>query len=131
MAKKRYSDKKLAEFRELITAKMDTVADEVGTIQEGINTTRNSSGALSQDSIYSVHMADAGTDSHEREKNFLFMSREENYYRNLNIALERIETKEFGTCVICGELIPEERMIEVPNANKCVACKTKDKLKPA
>ncbi len=131
MAKKRYSDKKLGEFKKLISAKMDSVADEVGSIQEGINTSRNTSGGLSQDSIYSVHMADAGTDSHEREKNFLFMSREESYYRNLNIALERIDSKEFGTCVICGELIPEERMIEVPNANKCVACKTKDKLKPA
>lgn len=131
MTKKRYSDKKLEKFRKLIAEKMNSVANEVDNIQEGIKTSRNTSGGLSQDSIYSVHMADAGTDSHEREKSFLFMSREENYLRNLNVALERIDSKEFGSCVICGELIPEERMIEVPNANKCVNCKTREKLHPA
>jgi RNA polymerase-binding transcription factor DksA len=31
-------------------------------------------------------------------------------------------------CNICEDLIPEERMIEVPNATKCVKCKEKDKL---
>ncbi len=128
MTKKQYSEKKLEKFREVILTKMNSVASEVGTIQDGINTSKNPNGALSQDSIYSVHMADAGTDSHEREKSFLFMTREDKYYRNLNVALERIESKEFGTCVICGELIPEERMLEVPNANKCVACKMKEKL---
>ncbi|HIC39013.1 MAG TPA: TraR/DksA family transcriptional regulator, partial [Candidatus Marinimicrobia bacterium] len=42
--------------------------------------------------------------------------------------LGRIDKEEFGVCVLCGELIVEERMIEVPNATKCVDCKTKDKL---
>ncbi len=130
MVKKQYSAQKLEKFRKLILDKMNVVADEVVTIQNGINTSKNPNGAMSQDSIYSVHMADAGTDSHEREKSYLLMTREENYYRNLSVALERIETKEFGTCIICGELIPEERMKEVPNANKCVACKMKDKLNP-
>ena len=73
-------------------------------------------------------MADAGTDAHQMEKNFLFISRENNYVRNLEDALERIESGNFGVCSLCGELIPEERMIEVPNATKCVDCKTKDKL---
>ena len=130
MTKKQYSAVKLEKFRKLILEKMNVVADEVVTIQNGINTSKNPNGGMSQDSIYSVHMADAGTDSHEREKSYLLMTREENYYRNLSVALERIETKEFGACIICGELIAEERMMEVPNANKCVACKMKDKLNP-
>ncbi|MFH1853099.1 MAG: TraR/DksA C4-type zinc finger protein [Candidatus Neomarinimicrobiota bacterium] len=130
MTNKHYSKSKLQEFRKLILEKMEGVADEVGTIQDGINTARDASGGMSQDSIYGVHMADAGTDSHEREKSYLLMTREENYYRNLLTAIERIDTEEFGTCTICGELIPEERMIEVPNTNKCVSCKNKEKLNP-
>lgn len=130
MAIKRYSKAKLNEFRKVILSKMNLVVDELGTIKDGLNTSRNPNGGLSQDSIYSVHMADAGTDSHEREKGYLLMSREENYYKNLVTALERIDTGEFGTCIICGELIPEERMLEVPNTNKCVGCKNKDKLNP-
>ncbi len=130
MANKRYSKTKLEEFRTVIMGKMNSVADEVETIQDGINTGKNPNGAMSQDAIYSVHMADAGTDSHEREKSYLLMTREENYFRNLSVALERIDTGEFGTCTICGELIAEERMLEVPNTNKCVACKNKEKLNP-
>ena len=46
----------------------------------------------------------------------------------LEIALERIENESFGVCKICGNLIPEERMMEVLNATKCVGCKEKEKL---
>ena len=73
-------------------------------------------------------MADAGTDAHQMEKNFLFIARENHYIKNLENALERIDSGNFGVCSLCGELIPEERMIEVPNATKCVECKIKDKL---
>ena len=51
-----------------------------------------------------------------------------NYYKFLTNALDRIGDGSFGVCVICDDLIPEERMMEVPNANKCVGCKEKEKL---
>ena len=50
----------------------------------------------------------------------------EDIQKNLEIALERIDDGSFGMCNICNDLIPEERMIEVPNATKCVKCKEKD-----
>ena len=50
------------------------------------------------------------------------------YFKNLEIALERIAEGTFGICKICDNLIPEERMMEVPNATKCVGCKEKGKL---
>ena len=83
---------------------------------------------MSQDSVYSVHMADAGTDSYEREKGYHFINRETDYHKFLTKALERIEEGTFWVCKICNELIPEERMLEVPNATKCVSCKEKEKL---
>jgi DnaK suppressor protein len=73
-------------------------------------------------------MADAGTDSHEQEKNFMFMNRGSDYFGKLEIALERIKDGTFGVCNICEELIVEERMIEVLNATKCVGCKETEKL---
>jgi RNA polymerase-binding transcription factor DksA len=97
-------------------------------MKSSVLNTDSSKANMSPDSIYSVHMADAGTDSHEREKSFLFLSREDSYYRNLENALERIDSEAFGVCQICGELIPEDRMMEVLNATKCVDCKTRDKL---
>ena len=127
MAEK-YSKAKLKKFRKSILDKMDEVSNEMDDIKEGLMDRGNPKAGLSQDAVYSVHMADAGTDSFEQEKNFMLMSRESDYYQNLALALERIDKEEFGVCVLCGELIVEERMIEVPNATKCVDCKTKDKL---
>jgi len=127
MAKK-YSKAKLKQFQISIEKRMEEIAKDMGDIHDGILDNGNDSEGSSQDSVFSVHMADAGTDSFEQEKNYLLMGRESDYYKNLEIALDRIYDGIFGICKICAELIPEERMLEVPNATKCVDCKEKEKL---
>ena len=127
MAKK-YSKTKLAQFRISIEKRMEEIAEDMGDIHDGILDNGNNSEGSSQESVFSVHMADAGTDSFEQEKNYILMGRESDYYKNLEIALDRIDDGIFGICKICSELIPEERMLEVPNATKCVGCKEKEKL---
>ena len=128
MALKKYSKSKLAKFRKSIETKLNEVAHELVDIKDNLETNTRGTASLSQDSVYSVHMADAGTDSYEREKGFHFMNRETDYYKFLFKALERIKDGSFGVCNICEELIPEERMMEVPNATKCVQCKESEKL---
>jgi DnaK suppressor protein len=125
---KKYSKAKLKFFRKSIVEKMGSVSDEVDTLKEGLGTASNKMGGVTPDSIFSLHMADAGTDSHEQEKSFMLLNRESDYFKKLEIALERIDNESFGVCNICKGLIPEERMMEVPNATKCVGCKEKEKL---
>ncbi len=125
---KKYSKEKLTQFRISIEKRMEEIAEDMGDIHDGILDNSNNSERLSQESVFSVHMADAGTDSFEQEKNYILMGRESDYYKNLEIALDRIDDGIFGICKICTELIPEERMLEVPNATKCVDCKEKEKL---
>lgn len=125
---KKYSKAKLKKFRTTILKRMEEISHEMDDIKVGILDKGNPKAGLSQDSVFSVHMADAGSDSFEKEKSFMFMSRESDYYNNLSHALERIDQEDFGVCKICGGLIPEERLLEVLNATKCVDCKTKDKL---
>ena len=125
---KKYSKAKLNKFRETIIKRMEEISHEMDEIKVGILDKGNPKAGLSQDSVFSVHMADAGSDSFEKEKSFMFMSRERDYYKNLSMALERIDQEDFGVCKICDGLIPEERLLEVLNATKCVDCKTKDKL---
>ena len=125
---KKYSKAKLKQFRKSIEKRMDEIAEDMGDIHDGILDNGNDSEGSSQESVFSVHMADAGTDSFEQEKNYILMGRESDYYKNLELALDRIDDGIFGICKICAELIPEERMLEVPNATKCVGCKEKEKL---
>ena len=128
MSLKTYSKSKLAKFKKSIETKLNEVAHELVDIKDNLETNTRGTASLSQDSVYSVHMADAGTDSYEREKGFHFMNRETDYYKFLIKALERIKDGSFGVCNICEELIPDERMMEVPNATKCVQCKESEKL---
>ena len=123
-----YSKTKLVKFKKSIEAKLNDVAHEMDDIRDTLDTNTRGNSSLSQDAVYSVHMADAGTDSYEREKGFHFMNRESDYHKFLTKALDRIEDGSFGVCKICEGLIPEERMLEVPNATKCVQCKEKEKL---
>ena len=127
MAAKKYSKKKLAFFKKHIEAKLKNLTDDLDDSRESLESSTGSD-SLSQDSVYSVHMADAGTDSYEREKGYHFINRKTDYIKALTTALERIEDGTFGVCVITGELIPEERMLEVPNATKSVDAKEQEKL---
>ena len=94
-------------------------------------------GSLFSDNSSEDH--DEGTESHEVEKNFLLIYRESDYLTNLEKALQRIDDGSYGICQVytddaekceCPEspLIPEERLLEVPNATKGVFCKEKKKL---
>jgi len=130
MAKiKSYSKAKLKLFRKTIESKLQKISDDMSDFKDNIETRNADNLSGSQESVYSVHMAEAGTDSYEREKGFQLMNRESDYYKFLNNALERIKDGSFGVCKVCNSLIPEERMIEVPNATKCVQCKENEKLK--
>ena len=128
MSQKKYSKTKLASFKKQIKDKLENLANELDDSRGNLESSTGGSSSLAQESVYSVHMADAGTDSYEREKGYHFINRETDYHKFLTKALERIEDGSFGVCTICGELIPEERMIEVPNATKCVGCKEREKL---
>ena len=128
MAQKKYSKKKLAFFKEHIKAKLEALTNDLDDSRGNLESNSRSSASLSQESVYSVHMADAGTDSYEREKGYHFINRKTDYVKSLTKALERIEDGTFGVCTITGELIPEERMLEVPNATKSVEAKEKEKL---
>jgi DnaK suppressor protein len=122
---KRYSKAKLKVFRDLLEQKRQTLLKELeyleGTAMR--STITESTGDISS---YSFHMADQGTDAMEREKAFLFASREGRFLYHLDQALQRIDKGEYGACEGCGGLISEERLMAVPHARFCIACKEKE-----
>ena len=128
MSKDKYNKKDLARFKKEIQKRIDDLNGSMDGIRDDLNIDSKGNASLAQDSVYSVHMADAGTDSYEREKGFHLMNRETDYINLLNLAIQRIDSGEFGICAVCGKKIPEERMMEVPNATKCVSCKEGEKL---
>ena len=46
----------------------------------------------------------------------------EDKLKNINLALERIDDEKFGKCISCGEPIPIQRLVVMPESSKCVRC---------
>ena len=133
MKKKKYPKTKLAIFRKNILLKIEEINDNI----KGIRSTTSNDSSMFSDNASEDH--NEGTEAHEVEKSFLLMSRESDYVTNLQKALHRIDTGTYGICEVYQDdpekcecldspLIPEERLLEVPNATKGVFCKEKKKL---
>ena len=118
--------KQLAHLEQLLLAERARVMKELGYYGESFNTTlQGSDGDLSS---YSFHMADQGTDTMEREKQFLFASQEGRYLWHVNQALRRLygSPATFGTCHSCSEAIAFDRLDALPHARLCITCKAKE-----
>ena len=120
--KKKWTKPELKNFKTLILEKRNTVEKELESSREKADEVLKNN---SVNAIYSSHMADAGTDQQEMEKNYYMMDRENKFLQYLNRALEMIEEGTFGICVNCGQLINKERLLEVPHTTSCFECKTK------
>ena len=79
-------------------------------------------------SAYSFHMADQGTDAMEREKAFLFASKEGRLLYHIDEALRRLykAPDSFGSCEECGANIGHERLDALPHARLCIDCKERE-----
>ena len=119
--KKKWTQKELEKFKTLILEKREVVTAELSEAKEKADEVLNNN---STNAIYSSHMADAGSDQQEMEKNYYMMNRENNYLQYLERALSMIVEGSFGICASCGELIDKERLIEVPHTSSCFDCKS-------
>ena len=118
--------KQLAHLEKRLQEERARVMKELGVYEKSFNgTLQSSDGDLSS---YSFHMADQGTDAMEREKEFLFASKEGRYLWHVNEALRRLykTPQDFGKCQECGDEISFERLDALPHARLCIKCKAKE-----
>lgn len=117
-----YSDKELEYFREIILSKLEEAENEMETLQR---TLRDSMENASDESAYSFHMADAGTDAQEREKTYMLYNRTRKFIRYLDDALKRIDNKTYGVCKVTGKKIAKGRLEAVPHTQLSIEAKLK------
>jgi RNA polymerase-binding protein DksA len=118
--------KQLSHLEKRLLEERARVMKELGIYEKSFaGTLQSSDGDLSS---YSFHMADQGTDAMEREKEFLFASKEGRYLWHVNEALRRLykSPDTFGVCQECGEPIAFERLDALPHARLCIKCKAKE-----
>jgi RNA polymerase-binding protein DksA len=109
-------------LRKILLAKRKQIIDEMrDTMKTSFSTTMtDSDGDIS---AYSYHMADQATDAMDREMAFMYASKSGRFLYHLDEALRRLDTKDFGKCVVCGKDIGMARLEAVPHARLCIDCK--------
>lgn len=123
VSKKGFSKKELEHFKEIILEKRKEILEELESLKSTMMDVTTGQYEI-ENSTYSLHM-EQGTDAMEREKTFLFASREGKFLNYLDDALKRIEKGTYGFCTECGTLMDKERLEAVPHAHQCINCKTK------
>jgi RNA polymerase-binding protein DksA len=119
-----FSDEELEYFRNLIMDRRREAIDDIDRMRAQLEDAREQS---ENDTAYSFHMADAGTDAMEREKLYLMIARQQKYVGYLDRALERIKNKTYGVCKVTGKPISKARLEAVPHTEISIEAKLKQK----
>ncbi len=119
-----FSPKELEYFKQIILEKKKEIIEQLESLRERM-LDENGQGFVNENSPYSLHMAEQGTDAFEKEKNFLWAQRETKFLSYLDAALKRIEDGSYGYCIECGNPIEKGRLEAVPHTQHCVNCKLK------
>ena len=131
---KGYGKEDLEHFRKIIMDKRDEIIEQLQNLKEQMLDPTTGE-YINENSPYSLHMAEQGTDAMEREKTFLYAQRENKFLGYLEDALKRIDAGTYGICVECIEephhlcetcpLIPKARLEAVPHSQLCLPMKQK------
>ena len=120
MAKTRYSDSELMEFKELIERKLEEAKVDLQLLKGSLS---HNDDHGTNDTGRTFNMMEDGSDTLSREEVAQLAARQEKFLTALNNALIRIENKTYGSCRSTGNLIQKERLMLVPNATLSIEAK--------
>lgn len=110
-------------FKDLIVDQKTEILENARRLRESL-VDENTGEYVGENTTFSMHMAEHGTDEMEREKAYMLIQRDEKHLYYLENALERIEKKTYGLCISCGRPIDKGRLEAVPITQHCIKCKT-------
>jgi RNA polymerase-binding transcription factor DksA len=116
----RYSDADLAEFKELITKKIESAKADLELIRSAYMNDLNNG---TDDTSPTFKAFEEGSETMSKEANSQLAIRQEKFIRDLKNALIRIENKTYGICKVTGKLINKERLKLVPHATMSIEAK--------
>lgn len=122
--KVRYSDKDLAEFRELIEDKIEKAKSHLELLKSSYMNDGNNG---TDDTSPTFKAFEEGSETMSKEANTQLAIRQEKFIRDLKNALLRIENKTYGICRVTGKLIAKERLKLVPHATLSIEAKNMQK----
>jgi len=106
--------------RELLEGEQHRLEDlRTGFDEEHLHTESEDDGAGELSHLHQ-HMADIGSETFEREKDFSILEQVEAELADVERALKRLDDGSYGTCEACGAAIADERLEAMPATRFCV-----------
>lgn len=105
---------KIEEFRQMLTSEKKEL------LRKAMHTLKNEIEIQQEDMADESDLASALTD---QSLSLRLRGRERSLIDKIDLALKRIDTGEFGECVMCGEEIAYNRLKARPVTTMCIACK--------
>ena len=118
--KRRYTDKELERFKNIIIKKMDKAKQDFELLKSAY---MNDSNNGTDDTSPTFKAFEEGSETMSKEANAQLALRQEKFIRDLKNALIRIENKTYGVCRITGKLIKKKRLLVVPHATLSIEAK--------
>ena len=122
--KVRFSDEHLAEFKQLISVKIEQANKDLDMLKSSY---KNDSNNGTDDTSAQFKAFEEGSATMSKEANAQLAIRQEKFLRDLKNALARIENKTYGICRVTGELINPERLKLVPHVTLSIKAKNMQK----
>ncbi|MEI8031899.1 MAG: TraR/DksA C4-type zinc finger protein [Chlorobiaceae bacterium] len=108
------TDEELEHFRKILLKRREEVLRDLDILRSSLS---DENVEDSINSNYSMHMADHGTETMDREQRFMFIARDEKYIGYIDQALDRIRNRTYGICIKSGKPIPKKRLEAVPHTS--------------
>lgn len=126
VAKTRYSDEELMEFKEIILKKLDKARQDLEILTEAFTNVGEND---ISDTSPTFKVLEEGYQVMSKEENSKLAARQDKFIQSLENALIRIENKTYGICRETGKLISKERLRIVPHATLSIDAKLQQSKK--
>ncbi len=113
-----WTEAELAEIREDLLARRDELESEYTQSMETLREYQETARGEGVDDS-----GDAGTNTYEREQQMSLANNNRELMRQVERALERLDSGTYGICETCGKPIAKARLQAFPSATQCVTCK--------
>jgi len=122
--KKRLLKREMKSYKEKLLKLREEIFDEIKQISENV-LMKSQAEASGDISSHTFHIADAASDTFERDFSIGLASNEMEIVRQIDLALRKIEDAIYGICDVCSKPIPKRRLDALPYVRNCMKCQEK------
>lgn len=108
------TEEELEHFKQRLLDEKKTAETRIKELEKSVEEIESNMGDKVSSSAH--HQGNIGSSEEQRETKYTLIEKQKNKLEKIKVALDRIETGNYGTCVVTGNPIQKERLEAMPHA---------------